>query len=227
MNNPIRPTVGRKVYFHSTDEQYNKIASAPMDATILVAHDDEHVNLHVIDHLGHTYFIEKCPWGDSSCRSGGDDYWDWMPFQKGQAKPSAAEQAKLELQQGLQQNTQENQVRMHTYCMKPIWSMEQEVKPAWSMEVGGLTFGAALEALKNGLMVKRAGWNGKGMFLFLVNGSRFEVNRAPLSVIFPTGTKIEYNAHVDIKNVDGSISTWSPSIGDTLAEDWIVFEPNQ
>ena len=34
-----------------------------------------------------------------------------------------------------------------------------------------LNFGQALELLKQGLSLQRAGWNGKGMFLFLVPGS--------------------------------------------------------
>ena len=37
-----------------------------------------------------------------------------------------------------------------------------------------------VEALKEGKRVARAGWNGKGMFLFLVSGSNFVVNREPL-----------------------------------------------
>ena len=85
-----------------------------------------------------------------------------------------------------------------------------------------LTFGDALHMLKTGKKVARSGWNGKGMFVFLVNGSTFQVSRAPLLGIFPEGTEINYRPHIDIKNVDGSISTWVPSIGDVMAEDWIV-----
>ena len=43
-----------------------------------------------------------------------------------------------------------------------------------------MNFGQAIEALKEGKRVARAGWNGKGMFLFLVSGSNFVVNREPL-----------------------------------------------
>lgn len=34
-----------------------------------------------------------------------------------------------------------------------------------------LTFGEALEALKAGKEVARSGWNGKGMFLYLIKGA--------------------------------------------------------
>ncbi len=85
-----------------------------------------------------------------------------------------------------------------------------------------LNYGDALHYLKLGKKVARAGWNGKGMFIFLVSGSTFKVNRPPLLAIYPEGTEIQYRAHVDIKNVDGSIATWVPSQGDHLAEDWMV-----
>jgi hypothetical protein len=72
------------------------------------------------------------------------------------------------------------------------------------------------------MRVRRAGWNGQGIFLFLVPGSEFKVNRPPLNAIYPEGTEITYRAHIDIKHVDGSIGTWAPSIGDTLAIDWEI-----
>jgi len=84
-----------------------------------------------------------------------------------------------------------------------------------------MNFGHALAILKTGGKVTRQGWNGKGMFLFLVPGSTFRVNRPPLLGIYPEGTEVDYCPHIDIKNVDGSISTWVPSIGDALAEDWL------
>jgi len=89
-------------------------------------------------------------------------------------------------------------------------------------ESGQMNFGHAIEALKQGKRVARTGWNGKNMFIFLVDGSRFEMNRAPLNKIFDPGTQVSYNSHIDIKNPDNSISTWSPSGSDALAEDWVI-----
>lgn len=85
-------------------------------------------------------------------------------------------------------------------------------------------FGAALCALKVGMKVAREGWNGKGMFLFLVPGSVFKVNRAPLLGIYPEGTEINYRPHIDMKTVDGEIVPWVASQTDVLAEDWCVVE---
>ena len=87
-----------------------------------------------------------------------------------------------------------------------------------------MNFGSALQALKNGQKVAREGWNGKGMFLFLVPGSVFKVNRAPLLGIYPEGTEINYLPHIDMKTVDGGIVPWLASQTDVLAEDWCVVE---
>lgn len=81
-------------------------------------------------------------------------------------------------------------------------------------------FSMALEDLKVGGKWAREGWNGKGMFIFLVKGSTFKVNRPPLLGIFPEGTTIQYNAHIDMKLVDGSIMVWAPSQLDLMSDDW-------
>ena len=81
-------------------------------------------------------------------------------------------------------------------------------------------FGWALTQLKGGNRVQREGWNGKNMFLFLVPGSRFKVNRHPLLGIYEEGTEITYHAHVDMRTTDGTIVPWLCSQTDMLAEDW-------
>lgn len=81
-------------------------------------------------------------------------------------------------------------------------------------------FGYALDLVKEGGRACRAGWNGKGMFIFLVPGSTFEVNRAPLLGIYPAGTKVDYHAHIDMKTADGQIVPWLASQTDILADDW-------
>jgi hypothetical protein len=103
------------------------------------------------------------------------------------------------------------------------WSPKAQFDAAYR-PCNAMTFGLAVEALKRGERVARVGWNGKGMFVFLVPGSTFIVNRAPLLGIYPAGTEINYKPHIDIKGVDGGISTWVPSIGDVLAEDWEIVE---
>ena len=62
------------------------------------------------------------------------------------------------------------------------------------------------------------------MFIFLVQGSEFIVNRPPLLGIYPEGTKIKYHAHVDMRTADGQVVPWLCSQTDMLAEDWEVVE---
>ena len=87
------------------------------------------------------------------------------------------------------------------------------------------SFSAALEHVKNGQRVCRAGWNGKDMFIFLVPGSVFQVNRPPLLGIYPPGTTITYHAHVDMKTAQGYVVPWLCSQADLLAEDWMLYKP--
>lgn len=86
-------------------------------------------------------------------------------------------------------------------------------------------FGQALRVLKAGSRVARAGWNGKGMFLFLVPGSTFKVNRPPLLGIYPEGAEINYLPHIDMRTATGEIVPWLASQSDMLAEDWYVVDP--
>ena len=84
------------------------------------------------------------------------------------------------------------------------------------------SFSTALEQLKAGHKLRRTGWNGKGMFVFLVNGSTFLVNRPPLLGIYPEGTVINYHTHIDMRTADGMIVPWLASQTDVLAEDWEI-----
>ena len=103
------------------------------------------------------------------------------------------------------------------------WSPKEQFDNAYR-KTSGMPFGLAVEAVKKGKKIARAGWNGKGMFLFLVPGSTFKVNRAPLLGIYPEGTEINYHAHIDMKTADGTIVPWLASQTDVLADDWIVVE---
>jgi len=103
------------------------------------------------------------------------------------------------------------------------WSPKAVFENAYR-KVSGMTFGLAVDAMKMGFKVARTGWNGKGMFLFLVPGSTFRVNRAPLLGIYPEGTEINYQPHIDMKTAQGTIVPWLASQSDVLGEDWEVVE---
>lgn len=85
-----------------------------------------------------------------------------------------------------------------------------------------MNFGDALANLKAGYLVRRAGWNGKNMFLYLVKGGGFTVSRPPLDDILGAGAVARYNDHVDMRTADGSLVPWLCTQSDMLAEDWEI-----
>jgi len=103
------------------------------------------------------------------------------------------------------------------------WSPEGVFEKAYR-KTERMTFGDALIFLKEGKKLARAGWNGKGMFLFLVPGSTFQVSRAPLLGIYPEGHTVNYCPHIDMKTADDKVVPWLASQTDMLADDWAVIE---
>lgn len=81
----------------------------------------------------------------------------------------------------------------------------------------------AVRELLDGRRVARAGWNGKGMYLFLVPGSTFVVEAdRPMGKACPelVGQSVDYHAHVDMKTAQGYVVPWLCSQADLLATDW-------
>lgn len=87
-----------------------------------------------------------------------------------------------------------------------------------------MDFADALKQIKAGHRVRRSGWNGKGMFIFLVPGSVFKVNREPLLSILGEGTTVTYHGHIDMMTAQGYVVPWLASQADLLDEDWEVIE---
>lgn len=91
-----------------------------------------------------------------------------------------------------------------------------------------MDFGMAIVALKRGLCVARKGWNGKGMFLTLQQGSEVDGDnmRNEGAKNFYSGCKCNIAPHIDMKAADGTyVVGWLASQTDMLAEDWEVIEP--
>lgn len=87
-----------------------------------------------------------------------------------------------------------------------------------------MSFSGALKALKDGHLLQRIVWQGDQKYIFLVKGSNFKVNRPPLLGIYPEGTPVTYNSHIDICNTDGSVNPWEVTHEDLLAIDWFILD---
>lgn len=74
-----------------------------------------------------------------------------------------------------------------------------------------MTFGQALELLKAGKKVARAGWNGKGMWLSLVFPKEYQVFYLSSFELLP---------FIGMKTADNKFVPWLASQTDILAEDW-------
>jgi hypothetical protein len=99
------------------------------------------------------------------------------------------------------------------------WSPDEQFENAYR-PCSAMTFGLAIEALKMGEKVARGGWNGKGMFVYLVPANAYPAQTGVAKAHFGDGVLIPYNAYLALKGVDETVNTWVPSISDVLAEDW-------
>lgn len=88
-----------------------------------------------------------------------------------------------------------------------------------------MDFSDALRAVKDGKKISRIGWNGKGMFVVYQKAypQGIPCNKQTAEAWgMNEGDLFICNPYLQIKNADGSHSMWVPSIGDVLADDWVL-----
>lgn len=83
-------------------------------------------------------------------------------------------------------------------------------------------FGSAIYLLKTGKKVMRAGWNGKGMYVYYVPAASYPVERNNKSTMAGEfeNDMVPYREYLALKTAQNDVSTWAPSVSDALAEDW-------
>lgn len=91
----------------------------------------------------------------------------------------------------------------------------------------GMTFGHALEMLKIGKKVARAGWNGKGMYLWVLPGANVPADwcKEPhlKSLAEANGGHVECLPSVRMFTADHKVLTgWLASQTDMFATDWVL-----
>lgn len=87
-------------------------------------------------------------------------------------------------------------------------------------------FGTAVEALKQGARVARAGWNGKGMFLYYVPENKYPASRNEHGTMVGVfeDDMVPYGAYIAMKTAQNNVVPWLASQTDVLAEDWQIVE---
>lgn len=104
------------------------------------------------------------------------------------------------------------------------WSPQNAFEEAYR-KTGGMTFGLAVEAVKKGHKIARAGWNGKGMFVVYQKGYPQGIpSNAQTAKAWgiSEGDLFRCEPYLQIKMVNGSHAMWVPNINDVLAEDWMI-----
>ncbi len=97
-----------------------------------------------------------------------------------------------------------------------------------------LSYGEALEALKDGKKVSRQGWNGKGMFVFQRPGDTLPKDIIPKVKSLPKSVKeylvdqdrdIQFLPYLCMWSADKKVvNGWLASQTDMLSNDWCVLD---
>ena len=95
-----------------------------------------------------------------------------------------------------------------------------------------MSFGDAIEILKQGGAIRRSGWNGKGLMVFKQVPAHIESDIIPKMQSLPQSAKdlilkgkgfIDYTSQCLIYNENtGRADSWVPSISDVFADDWEI-----
>ena len=99
-----------------------------------------------------------------------------------------------------------------------------------SRPVNGMTFGQAIEAMKQGKKVARRGWNGKGMYLWLLPATEVKKEwcRDP-RLIEAMGERETLPCLGSIRMFTATkevLTGWLASQTDMLADDWCIVDEN-
>ncbi len=97
------------------------------------------------------------------------------------------------------------------------WSPKEQFDKAYRYTTG-MSFGLAIEAMKLGKKVARAGWNGKGMWLKIVKAGYFDVG---CSVVEEAAGLLPW---IGMKTADNKFVPWVASQTDALADDWYIVD---
>jgi len=115
-------------------------------------------------------------------------------------------------------------VELEGGCHYISWSPADVFDAAYK-PMTGMPFGLAIEAMKAGYKVARAGWNGKGMFVVYQKGYPAGIpcnTQTAKAFGMQEGDLFKCRPYMQLRCADGSHQMWQPSVSDCLEEDWMV-----
>jgi hypothetical protein len=102
------------------------------------------------------------------------------------------------------------------------WSPEEVFHNAYALTTG-MTFGLAVEAMKKSKSITRAGWNSKGMYLFIIQGSN-DIAKLHGYGFGEMLNEPTFRDAIFMKTVDNELVPWTASQTDMLANDWSIVQ---
>ena len=100
---------------------------------------------------------------------------------------------------------------------------------SYTRTITTMNFGQALEAIKEGKKVTRTGWNGRGMYLWLLPKADIQKSwiKDPMLLSLYEELNVEVltcEAAIRMKTAQGTVLTgWQPTQVDMLSEDWVEY----
>lgn len=243
----IIPTIGRKLwlFIDQTCERRHNFADVrsldpaqPFDASIAYVYPDKketdffYIRVTFADHEGapHTAVVPLRQAGQ--CKPVAREWAEWMPYQQGQAKKDAPVETKvysdgaqaagvatLPALSPAQQAAIETLKRLgYEWDGGVLWR-----PPAQEPRVNELSFGDAIVAMKRKCRVTRAGWNGKGMWLFIIQGSN-DIAKLHGYGFGEHAGEPAFRDAIFMRTVDNQLVPWTASQSDVLANDWSILQ---
>ena len=125
-------------------------------------------------------------------------------------------------------------------CKPDIFKKTYDVVDIKTSDTDCLNFGEVIEKLKLGYALRRKGWNGKGIFVFMQIPSEISIDIVPRMQSLPSRVKdqfikrvmdrdkkdefetIFYSNQLAIVHPNNTINGWVPSVSDIFANDWVI-----
>jgi hypothetical protein len=126
------------------------------------------------------------------------------------------EEAKVDLIESTNISGSQDEMQVLDSILFRAWQMGWLAK----YDKKNMTFGDAIEALKDGERVARKGWNGKDMYVFLAHEADF-VTDADISAF--DQLEVEVHDMLVMKTAQNTFQPgWLATQTDMLAEDWYI-----